>query len=220
MSNPGNAQKSGFCTRDIKGNSQLLYRYSSTYFFTCWNSWRKQKQQVPPVAQFWEDVQGERIGSHFILNETNILWSHQSLSLISTAFFLFFFSNSWQEEALRDEQLAQEEIAVILANLTAKRTAMVSVLFLQYTKLLKFSFSYFLISSLYRCLKPRKSLRKHFCKKRIEYRKSCPWYSQSQLMQRKSWMDMLRRWETVTWRKHFYQLKAERQWKIVYWSGK
>lgn len=28
-------------------------------------------------------------GSHFILNETNILWSHQSLSLISTAFFFF-----------------------------------------------------------------------------------------------------------------------------------
>lgn len=43
-----------------------------------------------------------------------------------------FSSNSWQEEALRDEQLAQEKIAVILANLTAKRTAMVSVLFAVY----------------------------------------------------------------------------------------
>ncbi|KAK6942917.1 Diaminopimelate epimerase, DapF [Dillenia turbinata] len=68
------------------------------------------------TLSFFNDINQKASTVMTILEESEIEHSHQ----------LATFENNFKEEAAKEEKLAMERIAVILANLTSKKTAMVS----------------------------------------------------------------------------------------------
>lgn len=131
------------------------------------------------------------------------------------------FFSSWQEEALREENLALEKIGAILATMTTKKAAMVSLLILHLLSCMTFN-KRFIHRKIFnvRCQKRQETSRILVQQKISSCCKKYQVSSRFQLVQSKNWMDTLMRWSKISWKTHSRTQQAEWLWKIACKSGK